>query len=317
MVKEIRYGDAGETYLLGVECDRWDPPTSGFRTSGGVLLTKRCPLKCSHCITESSPIAVGELSLDRAFDFARILARSGRRMFFISGGEALMRKRDVFDLIRFVRSLGFEQVILDSSGFWAKDRIRTEKMLTELKHAGLTHIFVSSDAFHAQFFPFKNIVRIIQGCRELSLNYLIGVISAPSSNRETIRQVGVLCDMKANFRIDPISPYGRALEFDRESYLGLASKNRLAPCGIMGPTLDWNGSVHVCCNNRHPKHSPLNLGEFNDIRIENLLSSDSLLRIVDDIECGSLCVPNGFKPSTGVWLHDCQLCIEYHGSKLF
>jgi MoaA/NifB/PqqE/SkfB family radical SAM enzyme len=78
-------------------------------------VTRRCNLKCAHCITGCGSDFPGELSADQAFLAIDKMAESGCKRVFITGGEPLVRK-DIFAILDACKSKGMELGLL-TNGF--------------------------------------------------------------------------------------------------------------------------------------------------------------------------------------------------------
>jgi pyrroloquinoline quinone biosynthesis protein E len=103
-------------------------------------LTYACPLQCPYC---SNPLDYhkhkDELSTD---DWKRVLSQArkmGAVQLGFSGGEPLLRP-DLVELVTYARELGYYSNLITSG------HSMTEKMVMQLKDAGLDHIQVSIQA---------------------------------------------------------------------------------------------------------------------------------------------------------------------------
>lgn len=74
-------------------------------TEAHMLITRRCPLQCSHCYTDSSPDAGEDLSFEEVKK--RIDSLAAMKVFHLAmgGGEAFLRD-DLLDIARYARSRG-------------------------------------------------------------------------------------------------------------------------------------------------------------------------------------------------------------------
>ncbi|MDF1663114.1 MAG: radical SAM protein [Planctomycetota bacterium] len=74
-------------------------------TEAHMLITRRCPLQCSHCYTDSSPDAGEDLSFEEVSK--RIDSLAAMKVFHLAmgGGEAFLRD-DLLDIARYARARG-------------------------------------------------------------------------------------------------------------------------------------------------------------------------------------------------------------------
>jgi len=105
-----------------------------------ISLTDRCDLACVYC-RPSRTDGYFEKRLDDDAWKAMVTAlnRAGVRRFRVTGGEPLLHPR-VVELVRFVASLGVEDLALTTNG------TRLDRLARPLRDAGLARITVSIDS---------------------------------------------------------------------------------------------------------------------------------------------------------------------------
>ena len=180
------------------------------------LLTNRCNLTCRHCYVASSPRGEFGLSLDRSLLFLDEAYRLlGEVDFFLSGGEALVRRSDSFAIMekasrRFRVWLLTNGTLLDPS---------TSARLKELDVNVRLSLDGGSSAAHDFMRGPGAYERLLRGVRNLqSVNYpphLVSVFCALSP--ENIDEIDDILNLAADFglakvKFEPVCKTGRASE---------------------------------------------------------------------------------------------------------
>ena len=101
-------------------------------------ITRRCDLRCAHCLVDGGPAGAAELDTAEALDLVDQLAALGVRAVTLSGGEPLLRG-DWPDLAARVRERGM--VLRLSTNGHLLDR----EVLAELLRLGTEQVLVSVD----------------------------------------------------------------------------------------------------------------------------------------------------------------------------
>lgn len=92
-------------------------------TEAHMLITRRCPLQCSHCYTDSSPDAGQDLSFEEVKK--RIDSLAAMKVFHLAmgGGEAFLRE-DLLDIARYARARGVTPNLTTNGQFMTEDIAR-------------------------------------------------------------------------------------------------------------------------------------------------------------------------------------------------
>ncbi len=136
-------------------------------------VTYDCPVSCKFCVTESGPWNGPYLSANFMRRIMTEAAELGAlKAVVFTGGEALMKKTEVLEALRFARSKGLWTRIV-SNAFWAISATRAEEWLGELKDSGLNEINFSCDDLHQEMIPLANIKHAYHAARKLELPVLL------------------------------------------------------------------------------------------------------------------------------------------------
>ena len=227
-------------------------------------LTRRCPLGCRHCSTNSgndSEEYDGEIFLR----FARSFTPGCHPEFLLmTGGEPLLRPRLVAALARSARAAGTRTYLLTGMFFARSGRI-PDPVFRAIKD--LDHVAVSIDGFHQEFVPRDQVFRAMHLMAAEGVDLSVQITGRGDDDPELADNAAAV---RAEFgdRVPVlaglIQPYGRArlLPHSRSgaasgagSAGGAAGAGRDAspdlggPCPFAGwPVIGPDGSITACCN---------------------------------------------------------------------
>jgi hypothetical protein len=212
-------------------------------------LTRRCPLSCAHCSTQST-LGSEEHDADLFLHFVdTFTADDHPEVLVLSGGEPLLRPRLVRDLTRAAHAVG-TRVALISGMFFARQPSLPPAIDEAIGE--LDHVIASLDVFHEQEVArgdvFRTLHVLLDRGQEVSLQivgtgprdlYLLDVTSAV--RREFDDRVPVL--------VGSVGAVGRALEWVTRPQPLAPADVEPAPCGkATWPVVAYDGTVVACCN---------------------------------------------------------------------
>ena len=117
-----------------------------------ISLTDKCNLRCTYCMpAEGLPWLAKEqlLTTDEIERVARVLARLGITEIRLTGGEPLIR-RDIVDVVRRLSAIEGAEGPLEVS--MTTNGIRLDRVMDQLKEAGLTRLNISLDTVNPERF---------------------------------------------------------------------------------------------------------------------------------------------------------------------
>ncbi|MBQ6336270.1 MAG: radical SAM protein [Ruminococcus sp.] len=106
-------------------------------------ITHMCNLRCKHCYADAGKCSEHEFTLEEIKKVVDELDELGAVLIALSGGEPLMR-RDICDIISYIRKKGIE-VFLNTNG-----TMLTKERINALRDAGLRHFEISFDGLESQ-----------------------------------------------------------------------------------------------------------------------------------------------------------------------
>jgi len=162
-------------------------------TGVDLLLTYRCTSRCAHCIYRAGPHHKDVMS-DRQFDdIVQALAGQPLKWIMFFGGEPLLLGGKLLHWSRMAAAhFPDADICVFTNGYWAQTMERTHEILKNLRDAGVTTLYLSYDAFHAEYTPPANIQRILDVLQPdtlrkvvLDSEYVLGVSAPNEYNRRT------------------------------------------------------------------------------------------------------------------------------------
>lgn len=179
-------------------------------------VTERCNLACPVCFASAGESAKPDPPADEIVAWCRrLLELGGPFNLHLSGGEPTVR-RDLPDIIRRVRALGFTYIQLNTNGVRLA---RDPEYAQELKDAGLTCVFLQFDGVSDEVFrairgkPLLDTkLEAIANCDRAHLGVVLVPTLVPGVNTSQIGEI-----LRTGVRL---APAVRAVHFQPVSYFG-------------------------------------------------------------------------------------------------
>ena len=256
-------------YKSGVSVNKRDL----HKRSVYISLTKRCPLKCRHCFVKRQN---RELSLHKLPELMEEIAKTNA--FYgvgFTGGEPFLVFETLKEGIKHAVINDLKACVL-TSGYWAKNKITTEKYLNDLK--GLDLVIISADKYHQQKVPLSYVENVLSVAKDLSINTVVNMFL---HEKNVMGRYLSLCDKySCNYRIGNLTLSGTKSDrlvisdMKRGNYpleiripfcAYYADKNRFVPPPMY---IDEVGDIYFCGSAvglAGPKNNPFYLGNaFKD-----------------------------------------------------
>jgi pyruvate-formate lyase-activating enzyme len=214
-----------------------------------LALTRRCPLSCAHCATNStftSEEAPEELFLGFVDSFT---PDDRPDVLAISGGEAFLRP----DLMRrLAERAGIDgcRTAALSGMFWAK----AKRIPPPIKRAidALDHFSVSLDVFHERevdrFDVYRVLEQLLEEGKDVSV-HLVGVSLVDPYLEERTEEIRQRFGERVPMLVNVVNAYGRALDWLDPADARRAPSTEAEPCTLAAwPLVAFDGTIVACGN---------------------------------------------------------------------
>jgi pyruvate-formate lyase-activating enzyme len=247
-----------------------------------LALTRRCPLSCAHCATNStftSEEAPAEMFVRFVDSFT---VDDHPQALAISGGEAFLRPALLQDLAERAALVGCRTAAL-SGMFWATSR----RIPPPIKRAidVLDHFSCSLDVFHEREVRRADVYRaldtLLSEGKDVSM-HLVGLDADDPYLAERTQEIRDLFGDRVPMLVNAVNAYGRAAEWLDEEDAFAPPTDEANPCTLAAwPLVAFDGTVVACGNDDvvdGPAPAHLRLGDagvdgWPAIRARTLTSS--------------------------------------------
>ncbi|MDT7861417.1 MAG: GTP 3',8-cyclase MoaA [Saccharolobus sp.] len=177
--------------------DRFGRPLEDLR----ITLTHACNFQCFFCHMEGEDGMENGLKKEDIILVAKIAKKFGIKSVKLTGGEPTLR-RDLTEIIRGLKLLGYEDISMTTNGFLLKN------LAFKLKEAGLDRINISLHAISRETFKkitgvdaFDKVIEGIKaaidaGLRPIKLNFVV--------NKRNINETFKFLDLAENLGVDEV-----------------------------------------------------------------------------------------------------------------
>ncbi|WNF27131.1 radical SAM protein [Streptomyces sp. C11-1] len=258
-----------------------------FPAAGLLLgLTRRCPLSCAHCSTESGPFTRQEPDSGQLECFVASFTQENRPdVVMLTGGEPLLLPGLAERLSTLARAAGSRTALL-SGMFFARSGGRPNGRRTGQRagrRAGaippailrairsVDHFSASLDVHHEREVPRADVFRALHLIRDegvaVSL-HLTGTGGSDPYLADITQAVQGEFGGSVPCLVNEVRPFGRAAAWARAARPG-PDPASASPCSMAAwPVVAFDGRVLACCNqdtvDRRPVPAHLDLGHIAD-----------------------------------------------------
>lgn len=295
-------------------------PTSGFRAHIlALMVTRRCNMTCAHCSVESGPHIKIEPSVEELRERITAAAESGVHLILITGGEPMLREKDVLALVRHARRCGMNASVV-TNGFWGATPERAARVVRRLRQAGIVSFTISPDRYHAPFQGMEHALNVARAARAQRVPLNVNLTRAGDDDdldaavSALEREPAVNAHVHVRFYdVQPVGR-GRTLPSLRAENEGACVACRIAAVTDDGRVTACNGPAYFA-----RAGSPLVLGSLADRPLSALLdqhATDPVLQTIRTFGVERLRdelrrIP-GFEnhPFRPVYRGMCDLCLD-------
>jgi radical SAM protein with 4Fe4S-binding SPASM domain len=162
-------------------------------------VTRRCRFNCKHCRANASPAGdVKELTAEQCKKILKSVADFNKSTIILTGGEP-MERDDIYELIRYGRSLGL-RMVMATCGYTLND-----ESIAGLKQAGIAALSISldgassqsHDAFRQNDGAFDVALKAAQTARRTGMRFQINTTITKSNVTEVAAIAGLAEELGA------------------------------------------------------------------------------------------------------------------------
>ncbi len=216
-------------------------------------LTRRCPLSCAHCSTNST-VHSEEHPADPFLRLAGTFSERSRPEFmFLTGGEALLRLPLVRELAALARQSG-TQTVLITGLFFARRRAVLPDRIAEVLST-LDHVVVSHDRFHEPEVPRAHALEVVEQMLAAGIDVSLQMVGDGPGDcylADSVAAVRERFGDRVPALAAPLGAVGRgAALFDTVPAAPPTGGPavRATPCAMAAwPAVGYDGTVLACCS---------------------------------------------------------------------
>ncbi|MFC8273128.1 radical SAM protein [Streptomyces sp. NPDC057271] len=236
---------------------------------GGLLvaLTRRCPLSCAHCSTDSSMTSAEEPAPDHLQRFIGSFGEANRpEVVMLTGGEPLLLPELAARLAGLARAAG-SRVALLSGMYFAREGRVPDRIMRAI--GTLDHFSASLDAHHEREIPREGVLRALRAVLDAGVPvsvHLTGTGPDDPYLEDAVADIRRVFADRVPMLVNEIRPLGRAAGLVRVKP-AVPESSPTDSCSLAAwPVVAFDGTVVACCSqwtvDRRPVPSHLRLGHI-------------------------------------------------------
>lgn len=238
---------------------------------GGLLLalTRRCPLSCAHCSTNSAMTTAEQPDPEQLLRFIGSFTTANRpEAVLLTGGEPLLLPELTARLATLARAAG-SRVALLSGMFFARDGRVPARIMRAI--TSVSHFSASLDAHHEREVPRAEVFRALRTVLDAGIPVSVHLTGAGPDDpylADAVADIRRVFADRVPMLVNEVRPLGRAAAWARATPPGPDGAPAL-PCALAAwPVVAFDGTVVACCNqstvDRRPVPEHLRLGHIAD-----------------------------------------------------
>ncbi len=266
----------------------------------------RCNIRCDHCVAAHDGSPEAKMAIENAVQIIEEMARAQVTGISFTAGEPFLYLNDMKELIRTCKRHNIYSRIV-TNGYWGKTRDRSDKMVSELKHAGLSQLRISFSRWHQKHVNRQNILNAALSCQQYGLDYFISVVTDFKKKDDAREQF--LRDNRLRYFPEPLIYFGNATAMTRPPVFTDYPAHRCAMNPYLSPELD----MFACCDagTQFTKTNVFHLGNLENDSVDHLFQKKEknlLFHLIKTMGLSAMASFLGFKASEIVKYRKCDLC---------
>jgi pyruvate-formate lyase-activating enzyme len=214
-------------------------------------LTRRCPLSCAHCSTNST-LSSEEYPSEMFVRFVSTFGIGDRpEVLSMSGGEALLRPALVRELASLAREVGTRSSVLSGMFFAA-----SKSVPNPIKEAisAVDHFSASIDEFHEREVPRANVFRVLADLLSSGTDVSLHIVGRDAGDpyiEGIVDEAQRFFDGKVPMLVNALSAAGRAKEWLTLTSDATPTIVEANPCAMAAwPVVGFDGTIIACGNDQ-------------------------------------------------------------------
>ncbi len=218
-------------------------------------ITRKCPLHCAHCATESSMEAMEELEEEDILRFVDTFSEDPPQILFLTGGEALTRPSLVHKIALKAKDWGVK-VHVTSGMFFAKEPLLSPSLSKIIE--GLSHFTASVDSFHEAQVSREKVFRSLKTILDMGISVSIQTLARENHDpyvKDLVRDTERCFGSNVPIFLAPLVSSGRASSWVSCQIKKLETPGEIHPCSLASwPVVNFQGNIVACCHDSITKN---------------------------------------------------------------
>jgi organic radical activating enzyme len=254
-------------------------------------VTYQCNIECKHCGPYCGPHEKDWMTEDEICDLIRQAGDLGAYNVVFTGGEPSLLKDKLLRILRFVKSeTPIQSTRIVTNGKWATSYRTAYSLLKSWKDAGLDEVNISCGEYHQEFVSVDTVITAFNAAREVDFEtvLLVGEFLAEgkgnfSPNDFKSKIPGCLPELHQRspfqhrchaMNSSMAMNYGRGKDFVRTEDIVFQPESQIrstCPDVLNAITVHPNGNTTACCGIMVRNESLLNIGNWRQQRLDDLM----------------------------------------------
>ncbi|MFF3499799.1 radical SAM protein [Streptomyces sp. NPDC003247] len=222
-----------------------------------VTLTRRCPLRCAHCSTSSTPTGEEPDAQHLERFVGSFTAEDRPEVMMLTGGEPLLLPDAAARLAALAGRAGTRTALL-SGMFFAKGGRIPPRIMRAISAAD--HFSASLDVHHEREVPRADVLRAVRQVLDAGIAasfHLTGSGPDDPYLAEVTAHIRREFADRVPMLVNEVRPLGRAASWAQRAHRPLDARRAL-PCAMAAwPVVAFDGAVLACCNQRVVDRRPV------------------------------------------------------------
>jgi pyruvate-formate lyase-activating enzyme len=220
-------------------------------TGAGLLVcvTRRCPLSCAHCSTDSGPRGA-EPDAGALLRFTATFTPADRPdVIMATGGEPLLRPRLVTEVAGLAAAAGTRTAVLTGAAFARGGRYPAP--IRQVVRS-IAHFSVSTDAWHERQVGRADVFRLLRRVLDDGTATSLHVTGTGPDDpylASLTAAVTAAFGHRVPMLVSEVRPLGRAAAWAAPAAWPATGRPGPEPCALAAwPVITFDGSITACCN---------------------------------------------------------------------